>query len=259
MWNDFSTDGPLSVRAEITTFAVGGATRHTYFARPADDGSYPGIVLLHHMPGWDEFTFEMAERLARHGYSVCCPDLYCAAGHGAPDDVAAQVRSSGGVTDESVVATSAAAIEFLRSLESATGRLGVIGPCSGGRHALLVGSLITDVDAVVDLWGGGVVMAPEELTAERPVAPIDYSDRLAAPLLGIFGNADKRPSPEQVDAHEAVLKRLSKRYEFHRYDGAGHGFIYYHTDAYRPAAAMDAWNKIFDFFARTLKDAPAGR
>jgi len=28
---------------------------------------------------------------------------------------------------------------------------------------------------------------------------------------------------------EAVLKRHSKAYEFHRYDGAGHGIFYYHT------------------------------
>jgi carboxymethylenebutenolidase len=60
---------------------------------------------VHHLPGWDEFYREFAERLARHGYSVICPDLYCRFGHGTPDDVAARVRSAGGVPDNSVVAT----------------------------------------------------------------------------------------------------------------------------------------------------------
>jgi carboxymethylenebutenolidase len=48
------------------------------------------------MPGWDEFYRGFSERLARHGYSVICPDLYCRLGHGTPDDVAAKARSLGG-------------------------------------------------------------------------------------------------------------------------------------------------------------------
>jgi len=86
------------------------------------------------------------------------------------------------------------------------------------------------------------------------VAPIDYTASLTAPLLGIFGNDDKHPTPEQVDLHEAELKRHAKSYEFHRYDGAGHGFFYYFAPMYRPEAAMDGWAKIFSFFGQQLKD-----
>ncbi len=52
--------------------------------------------------------------------------------------------------------------------------------------------------------------------------------------------------------HEAELKEHGKNYEFHRYDGAGHGFFYYHTPLYRPQQAMDGWNEIFAFFDRHL-------
>jgi carboxymethylenebutenolidase len=99
-----------------------------------------------------------------------------------------------------------------------------------------------------------VVMAPEDRSDARPVAPIDYTASLTAPLLGIFGNDDKHPTPEQVDLHEAELKRHAKSYEFHRYDGAGHGFFYYFAPMYRPEAAMDGWAKIFSFFGQQLKD-----
>ena len=95
-------------------------------------------------------------------------------------------------------------------------------------------------------------MADDELSEARPVAPIDYTSSLTAPLLGIFGNDDSHPAPGQVDRHEAELKRHGKEYEFYRYDGAGHGFFYYHTPMYRPEAAMDGWAKIFSFFARHL-------
>jgi carboxymethylenebutenolidase len=130
--------------------------------------------------------------------------------------------------------------------------VGVIGSCSGGRHAVLAASLVPEFAAVVDLWGGGVVMAPDQLTPARPVAPIDYTSQLAAPILGIFGNDDQHPTPEQVDQHEAQLKADGKTYDFHRYDGAGHGFFYYQTALYRPQQAMDAWAKVLTFFTEHL-------
>ena len=71
-------------------------------------------------------------------------------------------------------------------------------------------------------------------------------------MLGIFGNEDRAPSPEQVDLHEAELKKHGKNYEFHRYDGAGHGFTYYHRPMYRVEQALDAWEKIFAFFKKHL-------
>ena len=106
--------------------------------------------------------------------------------------------------------------------------------------------------ALADLWGGGVVMQPEDLNPKRPVAPIDMTKDVTAPLLGIFGNDDQSPTPALVDQHEAELKRLGKAYEFHRYDGAGHGFFYYHRPSYRAEAAVDAWEKVFAFFDKNL-------
>ena len=96
-------------------------------------------------------------------------------------------------------------------------------------------------------------MAPEDLDENFPVAPIDMTERLSAPLLGIFGNDDGSPAPDQVDRHEAELKRHGKPYEFHRYDGAGHGFFYYDKPAaYRAQQAVDGWTKVWGFLDRTL-------
>ena len=254
MWNSFSTDAQLSITAGTTTYAAGGGDElHAYVARPQADGPLPGIVLVHHMPGWDEFYQEFAERLARHGYTVICPDLYCRFGHGTPDDVAAKVRAQGGVHDDSVVADCEGALDWLKAQPTANGKVGIIGSCSGGRNALLAASRVRGFAAVVDLWGGAVVMAEDHLTPARPVAPIDYTKDLDAPLLGLFGNDDQAPSPDQVDVHEAELRRHGKTYEFHRYDGAGHGFFYYQAPLYRPQQAMDGWSKVFGFFEKQLQ------
>ena len=96
-------------------------------------------------------------------------------------------------------------------------------------------------------------MSREELTPARPVSPLDYTKDLSCPLLGLFGNEDRGPSPEQVNLHEEELKKHGKSYEFHRYDGAGHGFWYYDRPMYRQQQAMDAWQKTFDFFGRHLQ------
>ena len=253
-WNSFMTDAHTGLTAEVITYPGGlGDEIHAWVARPIGDAPSPGIVAVHHLPGWDEFYREFCERLARHGFTVICPNLYDRYGQGTPDDIAAKVRSEGGVPDASVVADLAAAMTWLRALPTSNGKVGIIGSCSGGRHAVLTASQVAGFDAVVDLWGGGVVMAADQLSEARPVAPIDLTADLSAPLLGIFGNEDQHPSPEQVNQHEAELHRLGKDYEFHRYDGASHGFFYYQAPMYRPEAAMDGWSKVFDFFGRHLE------
>jgi carboxymethylenebutenolidase len=253
MWNSFATDANNGISSEVITYQGGNGDQiHAYVARPVTDGPRPGIVAVHHMPGWDEFYREFSDRLARHGYTVICPDLYCRYGHGAPDDITAKVRGEGGVPDATVVADLAAAREWLLAQPSSNGKVGIIGTCSGGRHALLTASLTPGFNAVADLWGGGVIMSAEELTPARPVSPLDYTEDLNTPLLGIFGNDDKYPTPELVDQHEAELKKHGKDYEFHRYDGASHGFFYYQAPMYRPEQAMDGWEKVFSFFSRQL-------
>jgi carboxymethylenebutenolidase len=78
---------------------------------------------------------------------------------------------------------------------------------------------------------------------------------MSAPLLGIFGNDDPSPDTEQVDKIEAELQRLGKTYEFHRYDGAGHGFFAVDRPGYRQAQAVDAWQKVWAWFERYLQPA----
>ena len=95
-------------------------------------------------------------------------------------------------------------------------------------------------DAAVDCWGGQVVMTPDQLNEKNPVAPIDYTANVSCPVLGLFGEEDQSPTLEQVDIHEAELKKHGKDYEFHRYPNAGHGFFYYHRPAL-PRRARGRW------------------
>ena len=244
--------------AETTTMrGHGGDDILAYLARPLGAGPFPGVVLIHHAPGWDEWYREATRKFAHHGYVAISPNLYDREGPGSPDDVAAKVRAAGGVPDDQVIGDVEGAMRYLRALPYHNGKVGVIGTCSGGRQTYLVACRSKGVDAAVDCWGGRVVMSQQELNPKQPVAPIDYTKDLSCPLLGLFGEEDQSPTAEQVALHEEELKKHGKKYEFHMYSNAGHGFFYYDRPNYRIEQALDGWNKVFAFFEKHLS-VPSG-
>ncbi len=249
----YTTDQYEGLLAEtITLHGYQGNMINAYYARPLGAGRFPGLVLVHHMPGWDEWYRETALKFALHGYATLCPNLYFRAGHGTPEDVSAKVRGQGGVPDDQVVGDIEGAMLVLRSLPNLNGKVGLFGTCSGGRHAYLSACLIKGFDALVDCWGGRVVMAKEELSPNQPKAPLDYTASLSCPILGLFGDEDRSPTPEQVNLHEQELRKLGKVYEFHRYPNAGHGFFYNHRPSYRQEQAADGWSKVWAFLEKNL-------
>lgn len=249
----YTTDMYEGMVAEtIMMQGANGDLINAYFARPMGPGPYPAMVLIHHLPGWDALYREFTRRFAHHGYLTLSPNLYCREGHGTPEDVAAKVRSAGGVADDQVIGDVGGAMHYLRSLPNCNGKVGVFGTCSGGRHTVLVASRLQGFDAAVDCWGGRVVQAADDRPPKQPVPPIDYTADLSCPLLGLFGEDDQAPPPGQVAQHEEELKKHGKTYEFHMYPGAGHGFFYYDRPAYRQEQAVDGWQKMFVFLDKYL-------
>ncbi len=223
-----------------------------YFARPLGPGPFPNVIVVHHMPGWDDATKEIARRFAHYGYNAICPNLYHREGPGEPDEVAAVARAAGGVPDDRFIGDARGAMEYLRELPYSNGKVGMIGFCSGGRQTYLAACRIPELDAAVDCWGGRVIAPADQLTERQPVAPIDYTADMSCPMLGIFGNEDQSPTPEDVDRTEEELKKHGKDYEFHRYDGAGHGFFAVDRPSYRPVQATEAWGEVLRFYKKHL-------
>jgi len=246
-----STDAVLS--ETISLRGHGGDLIPAYLARPLGDGPYPGVVVIHHMPGYDAATKEIVRTFAVNGYTALCPNLHHREAPGAaPADASRAVREAGGVPDDRCIGDVRAAAGHLRDLPSSNGKVGVIGYCSGGRQAYLVACSLP-FDAAVDCYGGGVVASPDQLTERTPVAPIDLTADLSCPLLGLFGAQDKRPSPADVAKIEAELTRHGKTFDLHTYPDAGHAFFSVDRPNYRVEAALDGWRRIWDFFGRHLQ------
>ena len=229
-----------------------GTQIEAYLARPEGAARRGGVVLIHHMPGYDRGSKEIARRIAELGYDVVVPNLYWREAPGAaPDDAAATARAGGGVPDARLVADVSGAADYLRGLDTSNGKVGVIGHCSGGRQSVLAACNL-DLDAAVDCYGAWVVGTPPEGWPTKITGLDDQLPHLRAPLLGLFGNDDQYPTPEQVNTLEQILKAHAKPYEFYRYDGAGHAFFANDRPSYRVEAANDGWERIATFFATHL-------
>jgi len=236
----------------VSIVGAGGDQIEAYLAQPIDRASVGGVVVIHHMPGYDEQTKEITRRFAAHGYLALCPNLYWREAPGAsPDDAAAAARAQGGVPDERLVGDVAGAASHLRSLGSSNGKVATIGYCSGGRQSFLAACSLA-LDAAVDCYGAFVVAPPPE-GAPVTVGPLLHlAPGLSCPLLGLFGADDRFPSPAEVQELEKVLSELGKTFEFHSYEGAGHAFFATNRTSYRPEAANDGWDRIWEFFGRYL-------
>lgn len=231
---------------------VQGQRMHTLVFEPEGAGPHPGLVIAQHLPTAhaglekDPFTLDLGERYAAAGYVCVIPFIF----HWWPEDEDLMVKREA-FRDDWTVADLDAAYQYLAGMGSVdASRIGILGHCWGGRVAWLGACHNPDYKACIVFYGGRVKIA----FADGGTPPIELADRMACPVLGIFGNDDQGPSPDDVNDYETALKTAGVAYEFHRYDGAGHGFQDFHeADRYRKAQSEDAWEKAIAFLDRHLK------
>jgi carboxymethylenebutenolidase len=230
---------------------------NAYQALTGEVGFRPGVLVIHHLPGWDSPTKEITRRFASHGYNAICPNLYAREGLAVDaDDAAAAARGKGGVPDEQFLGDASGAIDALRALPNSNGKVGVIGYCSGGRHSFLT-AVSLPVDAAVDCYGAFVTGTIPDGFPLKVTTLVDRTGSLGCPLLGLFGADDQFPTPEHVAELEQALIAHKKTYEFHSYEGAGHAFFSTDRPSFRPEPALDGWQRIFSWFESYLTESKA--
>ncbi|MCL6549984.1 MAG: dienelactone hydrolase family protein, partial [Acidothermus cellulolyticus] len=60
----------------VTIHGHGGDAIEAYAARPLRPEPRGGVVVIHHMPGYDRATKEITRRFAEAGFNAICPNLY---------------------------------------------------------------------------------------------------------------------------------------------------------------------------------------
>jgi carboxymethylenebutenolidase len=244
------------VRGKAIEFKSGNDTIKGYLARPSQAGRNPGIVVIHEAFGLVEHIRDIARRFANIGYNAIAPDLYSRKGGPSdPNDINTVFPVMFGLPDAQAVLDLEASAAHLRGLSGATGKVGAIGFCSGGRQTLLFACSSDKVDAAVDCWGGFIHRAtPDaETTAARPTAILNMVDRLHCPLFAVFGEEDQNPTVAQSEDLRSRAQRAGKEVAIKVYKNAGHAFLADYRPSYREGPAAELWRDAVAFFDKHLK------
>ena len=211
-----------------------------YLARPAAEGEYPAVVMIHEWWGLNENIEHMAEILAGHGYVVFAVDLY-------DGEVAANsseaARLSGQVRENPALAVSKmqSAVSGLRERPDTTRQVASLGWCFGGGQSLQLSLSDADLNATVIYYG--------TLTTNRSTL-----QRIDAPVLGVFGSEDEVVGVENVREFDRTLGELGVEREIYVYEGANHAFANPSGESFRPNDTRDAWSKTLRFLDENLQE-----
>jgi carboxymethylenebutenolidase len=247
---------PSRVRSENIELNSGGDTIKGYLARPSQSGKNPGIVVIHEAFGLVEHIRDIARRFANIGYNALAPDLYSRKGGPSdPNDINTVFPVMFGKSDAESVQDLEAAADHLSALPGATGKIGVIGFCSGGRQTLLFACSSSKPDAAIDCWGGFIHRAtPDaETTPSRPTPILDMVERPHCPLFAVFGEEDQNPTVAQSEELRSRAQRASKDVTIKVYKNAGHAFLADYRPSYREGPAGELWQDVVAFFEKHLK------
>jgi carboxymethylenebutenolidase len=231
-----AADDPRIDTAMITYPGKSGAVK-AYLARPKGADKRAGVLLIHENRGLQPYNQDVARRIAVAGFVAFAPDLLTALG-GTPEDEDKARELYTKLKPEDAVADMHSALAYLKTRPDATGKIGVIGFCSGGTYTKLIAATDPDVTAAVPFYGA----AP---------AP-DVAKNTKAKILAHYADNDDRVN-STVPGYEAALKEAGVPYTAYKYPGTQHAF---HNDAggarYNKEAAELAWSRTVAFFKETL-------
>ncbi len=229
----------LAATSKEFTYKRGDETVKAILYTPEGKGPFPGIVVIHEWWGLNDWVKEQASKLADQGYVALAVDLYRGKVATTADEAHEIMR---GVPQDRADRDLDAAFHYLQSQPNVKkNRIGAIGWCMGGGYALDLALEEPELASVVINYGH-LATDPSALK------------KINAPILGIFGAQDRGIPPEDVKKFEQTLKQMGKKIDVTIYPDAGHGFQNpVNGPGYKPADTADAWKKITDFFASTLK------
>ena len=234
----------MATSSAISLTASTGGEFSAYLALPEQQVA-PAVVILQEIFGINANIRSVADRFASAGYIAVAPDLFWRQEPNVeldPTKTEDRERASGfleGLDPDLAVADALTAADYLRAMPRASGKIGAVGYCLGGKLAYLLATH-SEVDAAVSYYGVAIQ------------ASLDQVPNLKAKLLlHIAGDDHLCPPEAQAEIHKAMAPQGSK-VTIIDYPGVGHAFARRGGASLNAAAANKADSATLDFLASEL-------
>ena len=226
-----------------------------FTACPDAPAPVPGIIVYMDAPGYREELWNMARRIAKHGYFCLLPDMYYRYGtirFDTPrrsDAMSAMIKAAWtNLTNAEVTDDTAGMLAFLDAQDRVKpGPVGCVGFCMGGRCATTVAARFPHrFAASASLYG-------VQLVTDKEDSPHRLVEKIKGELYYGFAEVDQSVPPNVIPELTAALDKASAKYGLEVYPGTQHGFCFPERPSYAPAASERAWSRLFELWDRNLK------
>lgn len=208
-----------------------------YLVKPAGDGPFPAVLVVHENRGLNPYIEDVARRAAVEGFLALAPDgLYPIGGYPGNDDDGKVMQKT--LDIDKLFTDLLNGARFLKDHALSNGKLGATGFCYGGgvvnNLAVVMGK---ELNAGVPFYG-------------RAPAPEDVAE-IRAPLLIHYAENDPRVNATR-EAYRKALEKNKKDFVMYTYGGTRHGFHNNSTPRYNEEQAKIAWDRTISFFKKHL-------
>jgi carboxymethylenebutenolidase len=219
-----------------------------YYAVPKAGGRRPVLVVVTEIWGLHEYIKDTCRRLAKAGYFAVANDPYYRLGElWKLTQIKEVLAKANSLADEQAFSDLDAVVAWAGTHKRANvARLGITGFCRAGRTIWMYTAHSKRVKAGVAWYGSLMPFGP------NATGPLDVTDRLNAPVLGLYGGVDAGIPLAHVERMRAGLLAFGKDKQspIHVYPDAGHGFHADYRPSYRKEDAEDGWKRMLAWFKK---------
>ena len=240
--------------SEVVDLNTPTGEMRAHIFRPAAPGNYPGILMFSEIFQVTAPIRRTAAMLAGHGFIVACPEIYHElepAGTVLSYDEEGTTRGNAHKITKEVHAYDSdarAVLDYLKSRDDCTGRLGVMGICVGG-HLAFRAAMNPDVLAAVCFYATDI--HKRALGLGKNDNSLERAGEIKGELLHIWGRQDPHVPLEGRNMVKARLDEVSTRYTWHEFNGQ-HAFMRDEGHRYDPALSRLSWDLLLELFHRRL-------
>ena len=245
----------------ISIRTADGECRSWFFTpvgQGAGAGPWPAVIFYMDGLAIRPVLFQMAQRLADHGYAVLLPDMFYRAGPYEPLDVGAVFASGSvrgaighlfGSTDNARAAQDTGAfLEWLGACDKVAGsKVGTTGYCMGGAMSLFAAGTYPDRVAAAASFHGG------SLATDDRLSPHLLAPKITARVYVAGADKDDSYPPAMAERLDRALADAGVDHRCEIYEGALHGWTMADFPIYNAEAGERHWREMLALFDATLK------